>query len=101
MEERVKIRDDILGDMIFRRIEESGNPNIITYILELKDGRFSRIQRMKRYNLGGRKIITPRDMMNKNLEVEEMKSALKQMLDALKTSELQLKGYKPILTKLK
>ena len=103
MTEEKKIYDHELGTLTFKRIEESKNPNLITYILETSDGRFSKTQRLRRYNLGGRKIILGSDMQGKQQEIRECNDAIRQMIQVLKVTPLEMvapKGYKAVLSKI-
>lgn len=85
MEERTRFWDNDLGTLTFRRIEESKNPNLITYVLETQDGRFAKTQRLKRYDVGSRKVLTPMDIRNKEFEIREAKQAMAALAQVLKT----------------
>ena len=101
MNEIKKIRDPQLGELTFRRIEESKAPNVITYILETRDGLFARVQRLKRYNVNDRRIILPCDIQNKRQEIAEMNHAIKELTGVLKTVNapppVGRNGWKPVL----
>jgi hypothetical protein len=101
MNESKTIRDPVLGEATFRRIEESKKPNVVTYVLELRDGRYAQTQKLRRYNLNGRKIITTTDELNKQQEIDEMNSAYQQLLTVLRTQEQSnpVRGtLRPVLT---
>lgn len=98
MNELVQFRDEELGDLIFRRIEESKNPNMITYVLETRDGRFAKTSRLKRYLGGVGKILTLSDERNRKAEIVEMNQAKRALLETLKTAERPPSGTSYTLT---
>jgi hypothetical protein len=100
MNETVRFWDDDLGQLTFRRIEESKKPNLLTYVLETKDGRFAKTQRLKRYDIGPRKVLTPMDIYNKKYEVQEMKQAMRELTKVLKTRHLPATGGRFVLTRI-
>lgn len=106
MTESKKIVHPELGEMKFHRYEESQNSNMITYVLELPDGRFAKCSRLRRYKNRQRILITPEDLKNKSLELDEMNRAVVQMAEVLKAqgpnipSAVPQKTNKILLTKI-
>lgn len=104
MNESKKIRDIELGEIVFRRIEESKNRNVVTYILETKDGMYAKCQRLRRYKFpgSGRKIVTVDDEKGKDQEIAEMNDAYRSLLVALRmqvrNAPPKIHTLRPVLT---